>query len=288
MNTEELRALGRKVKLIVCDLDGTLLNSGKQISDANLRAIEKAGREGVFTTLCSGRIHQMMQVYIRRLNIRGPLIAANGAVIFDGGINKILSQKTLDPDEALPLLQFCRQNGMDYSALTAGGSFFSKNSVRIGRFKQYNTIAQSEGLATIPLRFFENGRSAALPDDIYKILIYELKEGQQKTAEERLKKIPAFNYTSSEKGLLDVSARGVNKGRALRELARILGVTRQQICVFGDYYNDITMMAGAGLSIAMGNAPDEVKKATLAVTGSNDEDGVALGIEKYILQTEGK
>lgn len=286
MDIDRLYALGLEIKLIVCDLDGTLLDERKQISDASLRAIERAREVGITTTICTGRTPSMLQVYSRNLDIQAPLIAANGGVIFDTRTDKVLYKKTIAPDVASPLLSFCQQNKMDYAVLAAKSSFFPRNSVRIKRIEQYNHIAQSEGLQPISLRFFDYGHSAALSDTIYKILIYEQEEGQQKFAEEYLRKIPELIYTSSEKGLLDISAGGVSKGNGLSKLARLLGIEERHICVFGDYYNDISMMEKAGFPIAMGNAPDDVKQAALAVTDSNEENGVALGIEKYILQAK--
>lgn len=285
MGKTDIYARGRAIKLIVCDMDGTLLDSRKQISRVSLTAMEKAREKGIFTTICSGRVHSMLAAYSRQLKIEGPLIAANGAVIFDTLNDKILFQKTIEPKAARDLLMFCGQNGMDYSLLASKNCFFSRNSVRIRRFEQYNNIARTDGLPEIPLRFFSDDYSEALSDDIYKILVYELHEGQKKQTEDYLHKHRELAWTSSEEGLVDVSANGVSKGEGVRKLARMLGLSASEICVFGDYFNDISMMEQAGLPIAMGNAHKSVKKAALAVTASNDEDGVALGIEKYILQT---
>lgn len=285
MDKTDICALGRTIKLIVCDMDGTLLDSRKQISRVSMATLEKAREKGIFTTICSGRVHSMLSFYSNLLKIEGPLIAANGAVIYDTRVDKILFQKTVEPEAARALLMFCGQNEMDYSLLTAKSCFFSRNSVRLRRFEQYNKIARAAGLPAIPLRFFSSDYSEALSGDIYKILVYELQEGQKKQTETYLERHTELTWTSSEEGLLDISASGVNKGEGVRRLARILGISADEICIFGDYCNDIPMMEQAGLPIAMGNAHESVKKAALAVTASNDEDGVARGIEKYILQT---
>lgn len=285
MRKESLYELGRQIKMIVCDLDGTLLDSRRQISAVNRAAVQKAREKGVFVTICSGRVHQMLHAYSRDLDIRGPLVAANGAVILDTETSEILHKKRISPETALPLLRFCEMNGMDYAALASRSSYFSKNSVRIERFEQYNHIAMDKGLPTIPLALFDQGHSAALSDEIYKILIYELREGQEEAAREFLKRSGGLDWTSSEKGLLDISAPGVSKGGGVRRIADILGISMRQVCVFGDYCNDISMMESAGLPIAMGNAHEQVKRTALAVTASNDEDGVARGIEEYILRT---
>lgn len=288
MTGDALYELGRRVKLVVCDLDGTLLNSGKQISAASVEAVQGARQRGVQTTFCTGRIHDMTLAYSRRMNIEGPMAAANGAVILDAQSGAILYKKTIPAAAALAVVSFCGQKGMDCSLLASEGCFFSRNSVRRQRFEQYNRIAEADGLPPLILRSLDDGFGDALSCDIYKILIYEIAEGQKKTAEAFLASFPELARTSSEEGLLDVSAAGVDKGRALRRLARIAGVSKGEICVFGDYCNDIPMMDQAGFPIAMGNAPEEVQLAALAVTASNDEDGVARGIEKYILQTGGR
>lgn len=213
MDKVDLFLLGRGIKLIVCDLDGTLLNSEKQISPASLRAAELARERGIATTICSGRVPSMLYAYSRRLGVDGPLAAGNGAVIFDARDGKVLCQNTIDPDVALPLLRFCERNNMDYSLLGARGGFFSLNSVRIRRFEQYNRIAAADGLPPAELSFFGEDYTEALRGDIYKVLIYELGEGQQKMARDFLQKhCPKLDYTSSEEGLLDISACGVSKG----------------------------------------------------------------------------
>lgn len=286
MTKQDLYALGREIKLVVCDLDGTLLNSCGQISPVNRRAAGLARESGVFVTICSGRPPSMLYAYSRALGIRGPLAAANGGVLLDTRTGKILYQRTVDPGAALPLLRFCRRRELDCAVLSVKGCFFSRGSARIRRVEQYNDIAAAEGLPQAPLFSLDDDYSAALSGDIYKILIYETDSARRREAEEYLEWAPEFTWTSSEKGLLDISARGVNKGDGVRRLAEALGIERGHICVFGDYLNDIPMMEQAGLPIAMGNAHEAVKEAALAVTDINDEDGVARAIEKYILRTK--
>ena len=286
LDRESLNALGRDIELIVCDLDGTLLNSGKQISRANLASIEKARGAGVFATICTGRVHTMLRLYSKTLDIQGPLIAANGAVIFDTKSGKTLYQKTIDTEAALALLSFCGQKEIDCSVLCAEACFFMGNNAQMMGFAQYNDLAAANGLPPVRLSSLSGNFGLAHAGDIFKILIYEPVEERQKAAVEFIEKTSGLEWTSSSKGLLDVSAIGVSKGDGVRRLAEILGVDCRRVCVFGDYYNDISMMKQAGLSIAMGNAPDDVKRAASAVTADNDEDGVALGIEEYVLQAK--
>jgi Cof subfamily protein (haloacid dehalogenase superfamily) len=272
------------IRLIVCDLDGTLLNSRKLISPENLGAIREAQERGIFVTICSGRGHAMLEAYSRALNIRGPLIAVNGAVLFDTRTGEMPYRRCVDPERALSLLGYCKSRGLDHLILTSGGCWYAEGSGRIRRFEEYNRIAAEDKLSPIPLRRFGSDYREVVAEDIYKILISGMKEEEQSLIEDHVQSLGNLYCTSSDRDLLDVSAQGVNKGTGVRKLAEILGLDKGRICVFGDYRNDIPMLQEAGLPIAMGNAEDRVKKYALAVTASNDEDGVALGIKRYILQ----
>ena len=282
MNSDALRALGRGIKVIVCDLDQTLLNSHKQISQTNLAAIQAAQEKGVFVTICSGRIFTMLETYERTLQINGPLISTNGAAIVDSRDKQLLWSNPVDPQLAQEILDYCRSCNFDYSALTGGASYFSKNSVRIQWFLQYNEIAASQGLRLMSLVNF-NGDHSVIEGDIFKILVYEIHPGDFDKAYKHFSKLDGISCTSSEKGLLDIMAANVHKGTGLAQLKRILGVSTEQVCVFGDYFNDLPMFAEAGLPIAMANAHSRVKEQALAITASNDEDGVAQAIYEYIL-----
>ena len=282
MDSNALGALGSGIKVIVCDLDDTLLNSQKQISQTNLDAIRAAQKKGVFVTICSGRIFTMLEAYEQDLNINGPLITTNGAAIVDSRNKSLLWSHPIDPQCALEVMEYCKKLHLDYSALTAEACYFSKNSVRIKKFAQYNAIAEARGLDTIPLVYFENDHSI-VQGDILKMLIFEITPGDYDKAVKFLNGIDAISFTSSDEGLLDISAVNVDKGSGIAQLKRILNVNKEEVCVFGDYLNDLSMFRESGLSIAMENAHAEVKAAALVTTASNDADGVAQAIHKYIL-----
>jgi Cof subfamily protein (haloacid dehalogenase superfamily) len=283
MEQDLIRKPGTEIRLIVCDLDNTLLDSQKMISPANLRAVRLAQERGIFVTVCSGRVHPMLEVYSRQLNIQGPLIASNGAVIYDTAANTLPFLAAADKEAARTLLEYCKERELDHIAATARGCWYYKNSRRIGRFEQYNRLAASDGLSLIPLYEFGSNYDDPLESDVYKILVSELDPETLRITADYVQSLGALSLTSSEPGLLDVSARGVNKGEGLRKLLRLLGLEKNQVCAFGDYRNDIPMLEEAGLPVAMGNAEEEVKKHALVVTASNEKDGVAAAIHQYIL-----
>ncbi|MFP3040791.1 Cof-type HAD-IIB family hydrolase [Treponema primitia] len=280
---EELRKAGQEVRLIVCDLDGTLLNSEKLISPENLKAINMAREKGIFVTICSGRIHTMLEAYSRTLSVEGPLISGNGAFIIDTRTGEMLYSNFVDPQAAYPLLLFCREHGLDHLLVNTEGCWYAEGSQRITRFEQYNQIAGKDNLSPMPLHLYDPNYQKALSGKIHKMLIAGLSPGEMDMTTEYIRTLKNLSCTSSENGLLDVAAPGINKGMGVAALGRILGLGKQQICVFGDYLNDIPMFEQAGFPIAMGNADEAVKRKALAITGSNDDDGIAQAIRNYIL-----
>jgi Cof subfamily protein (haloacid dehalogenase superfamily) len=283
MGEEDLRKAGQAVRLIVCDLDGTLLNSRKLISAENLAALREAQAKGVFVTLCSGRVHTMLEAYTRMLDIRGPVVTANGAVIYDTRTGEMPYRNFADRERVYPLLRFCLARGLDSVVVSSEGCWYAPGSKRIARFEQYNEIARRDKLPPLPLRLFDPDYREALSGAIYKVLVSGLSMDEQARVEEQVRFVGNLSVTSSERGLVDIGALGVDKGKGVRILADLLGIKKDEICVMGDYRNDIPMLESAGLPIAMGNAGDDVKHHALAVTAANDEDGVALAIRRFVL-----
>lgn len=283
ISRKHARAIGSRVKLVVCDMDGTLLNERHDISAEDLAAIRRAKEKGVFVTLCSGRIFSMLEHYVNLTGIRGPLIAANGAHIVDTVSGETLWEKPMDQEEAIRLLDFCRDMGMDYSVLAREACAFSSNSIRVQRFLRYNQIACSKGEREIPMRIFDSSHACVRHMKIDKILIQQLRAGHFEQAQQFIRSHTDFRYTSSEPGLLDVSASGVTKGEGVRRLAHTLGIPLEQICAFGNYENDISMFSVVGLPVAMENSSPGAMASALAVTRSNEESGVAWGLYEYIL-----
>lgn len=277
------RIIGSRVKLVVCDLDGTLLNEQHGISADDLAAIRQANKKGVFVTLCTGRIFSMLEHYVKLTDVRGPLIAANGAHIVDTVSGKTLWEKPMDNDEAVRLLDFCRDAGMDYGVLAREGCVFSSNSIRVQRLLRYNQIARGKGGREISIQVFGSSHTCIQDMKIDKILVQQLRPGQFEEARQFISTQTSLWHTSSEPGLLDVSAEGITKGEGVRRLADIMGVSLEQTCAFGNYENDIPMFSAVGLPIAMGNSSPGAKKSSLVVTRSNEESGVAWGLIEYIL-----
>lgn len=269
--------------MVVSDLDQTLLNSDATLSAENLAAIRAAEDKGIFVTICSGRIFTMTEAYVRTLNVQGPVITTNGAAIVDGKTGNLISAHPIPHSVAVSILDYARERDYDYSALTAPVSYFSANSLRIKRFERYNEIAAADGLPTMRLEYLEGRSYTAIEHDILKMLLYQIPEADLALVTAFLDGISGVSYTSSDEGLLDILAAGVNKGTAVAEIRRMLGLGKDQVCVFGDYINDLAMFEEAGLTVAMANAHEEVKRRAMYVTDTNDRAGVAKALEALIL-----
>ena len=117
---------------------------------------------------------------------------------------------------------------------------------------------------------------------MYKVLIYEVEDGQEEFTRKYLDTLKETGYTSSEDRLLDIAHRLVNKGYGLVKLAELLEIPLSSVCAMGDYENDIPMLQAAGYAVAMGNASDKVKEVADFVTKTNEESGVAWAMEHFL------
>lgn len=271
-----------KVSLIVCDMDGTLFANDKTIPEANKAAILKARKQGIRFSVCTGRIQPMIEYYLKDLALDTPVITANGALIWDPVKKEILWDLPMNKEEVLDVLWFCREHELDYCALTMEKSYFSPHNARRWRFEQYNRIASENGFYQMDLGEFDEDFACVKDKHVYKLLIHETAEGQMDLARNYLDTLKETGYTSSERGLLDIAHKDVNKGYGLIKLADILEIPMEKVCAMGDYDNDIPMLEACGYPVAMGNGCTSIKEKAAFVTKTNEEGGVAWAMEQWL------
>lgn len=271
-----------RIRLIVCDMDGTLLDSHKRISRENREAIKAAGRNGIGFSVCTGRIQPMTEYYLKDLELKLPVITANGALIWDPVQRRVLWEQPMDSKEVIKILEFAKAHQLDYCALTMNVSYFSKGNIRRQRFEQYNRIAGQDQRCHMKLEEFSDSFVQMKVEKVYKILIYETDRERYDLAAGFLKGLSNTDYTSSEPGLLDIAHRFVNKGDSLCRLAGMLEIPLENVCAMGDYQNDIPMLSAVDYSVAMENGCSEIKEKANYLTRSNDESGVAWFIRQYL------
>ena len=268
-----------KYKLLVLDVDGTLLNDEREISKRTLAALLKVQQMGVRIVLASGRPTYGLMPLAKTLelgNYGGFVLSYNGCQIIKAQNGEILFERRINP-EMLPYLEKkARKNGFaiftyhDDTLITdSPDNEYIKNEALLNNFKIIREDEFSTAIDFAPCK-------CMLVSDKEKALI-----GLEQHWEKRLAgTLDAFR---SEPYFLEVVPCGVNKANTLGALLEHLGVTREEVIAVGDGVCDVTMLQLAGMGVAMGHSQDSVKVCADYVTASNEEDGVALAVEKLIL-----
>ena len=268
-----------KYKLLVLDVDGTLLNDEREISKRTLAALLKVQQMGVRIVLASGRPTYGLMPLAKTLelgNYGGFVLSYNGCQIIKAQNGEILFERRINP-EMLPYLEKkARKNGFaiftyhDDTLITdSPDNEYIKNEALLNNLKTIKEDEFSTAIDFAPCK-------CMLVSDKEKALI-----GLEQHWEKRLAgTLDAFR---SEPYFLEVVPCGVNKANTLGALLEHLGVTREEVIAVGDGVCDVTMLQLAGMGVAMGHSQDSVKVCADYVTASNEEDGVALAVEKLIL-----
>lgn len=268
-----------KYKLLVLDVDGTLLNDEREISKRTLAALLKVQQMGVRIVLASGRPTYGLMPLAKTLelgNYGGFVLSYNGCQIIKAQNGEILFERRINP-EMLPYLEKkARKNGFaiftyhDDTLITdSPDNEYIKNEALLNNLKIIREDEFSTAIDFAPCK-------CMLVSDKEKALI-----GLEQHWEKRLAgTLDAFR---SEPYFLEVVPCGVNKANTLGALLEHLGVTREEVIAVGDGVCDVTMLQLAGMGVAMGHSQDSVKVCADYVTASNEEDGVALAVKKLIL-----
>ena len=268
-----------KYKLLVLDVDGTLLNNEREISKRTLSALLKVQQMGVRIVLASGRPTYGLMPLAKTLelgNYGGFILSYNGCQIIKAQNGEILFERRINP-EMLPYLEKkARKNGF---------AIFTYHDDTIIADNPENEYIQSEALLNNLKVIKEEEFSIAIDFAPCKCMLVSDDEKALVGLEEHWKRRlnGALDVFRSEPYFLEVVPCGIDKANALGALLEQLKMKREDIIAIGDGVCDVTMLQLAGLGVAMGHAQDSVKVCADYVTASNEEDGVAQAVEKIIL-----
>ncbi len=262
------------IKLLFLDLDDTLLGRDLEISAANRTALSAAASHGVQITLASGRMFRSMRPYAESLGIRLPLITYNGA----------LARPLAGPDlwhEPLPDSTAQRILAeLDHQDVTV--NLYLDDHLYVKELDEralgYAANARVEAEPIGDLAVFLAGRR---PTKMLAVGTPSLLAGLLPVMREEF--AGQAEITLSKPNYLEIMAPGVSKAAAVDRLTGHLGLTRSETMAIGDGPNDLGMLSQAGLGVAVGNAPPEVKTQVAQVVAPSDQDGVAEAIERFIL-----
>lgn len=268
--------------IIALDLDGTLLNSNKELTPGNLAALNRAAEAGYEIVPTTGRFYKAMPEAIRALPFVRYVITINGAAVEDRKTGETIYQAEIPWQQARKIMELLDTQPVIYDCYMGSDAWitgeFKDHIDEMIQSPHYRVMFRDLRHSVPELKAFvaEQGR------DIQKIQFFakdpELRLRMLKELPEQFEQICT---SSSVPDNVEINQSRANKGEALLALAAHLGLARENTISFGDGLNDITMIEMAGVGIAMENAVPEVKELADWITASCDEDGVARGIETY-------
>ncbi|MDV4152103.1 sugar-phosphatase [Clostridium sp. AL.422] len=266
-------------KLVAIDMDGTLLKEDKTISERTKNAIQSAREKGVTVVLATGRPIDGVSRYLEELNMYSDndyVLSYNGALIQKTKSKEAVAKVALKGEDLHYLRKLSNELGVHIHAFSEEkGLITPKNS-------KYTEVEAHINNIEIHEMNIDN-----IPNDEVMIKVMMIDEPEiLGPAMEKLPKEVYEKYTvvRSTPFFLEFLNKEVNKGVGVEMLAKHLGVKREEVMTFGDAGNDLHMIEYAGLGVAMANAFDEVKEAANYITDTNENDGVAKAIEKFILE----
>jgi len=291
-------ASARNYDLIALDLDGTLLDPTGNVTGSGLAAIERARDEGVRVLIATGRGLVESEKILRRIDQRDPVIVAGGALTADPVTRKSIDRIPMQPalvrhaveeihkaNHAALILKDHAEAGYDYLVL-AGDHGAEPDPVTVMWFEmtgvtvRYAPRLEDDEHPELTVRVgmgADPAEAGPIADRLRAAFEGEATFHQFTTTEG-----PAFKSGSRSVHILEVFDSTATKWTAIARQAARFGVAPERICAIGDEINDLSMIAGAGLGVAMGNAVDEIKRVANQITRHNDQDGVAHAIDKVL------
>lgn len=285
--------MGKKMdyKLLALDVDGTLLNHRHVIARETKNALAEAMRRGVQVTLATGRGFPSAAGIARQAGIHGPLVTHDGAYVADPETGEVLSVRRMEMEvvkEAVTLLRQCRLNvNLLHERVRVSNQMFPEWRLSLLLPKQW-TLFGALFRETLDYRHSRVPDLLAWlrenPEPPEKMFVTgtpsRLAEGRAILAERLGDKLRTAQAGSTG---MEVMQKHVSKATGIQVLADHLGISMDEVIAVGDNFNDLEMLRQAGLGVAMGNAPDEVKRVADWVTAPNDQHGVARVVQRFVV-----
>jgi Cof subfamily protein (haloacid dehalogenase superfamily) len=272
-----------KIKLIACDMDGTLLDDDKQISRENIEAIAKLKTRGIYFVIATGRHDSMVKSYLDTLGLEMPVISCNGAMVREPFSNHLFSSIPLLSDQVLVIIQACKLHHADYHIYARDVIYGETLTSRMFYYNERNkTLPDRDKIKLLVSRDFKK-YVADNTGELYKVLIIPPRQEDFIAIQKEIFKSTGLHAFQSDSELLDVSQKGITKAHAIQVLCNELNIDRSETAAIGDQLNDLDMIEYAGVGVAMKNAVPRVKEAAQIITETtNHQNGVAEALERLM------
>lgn len=261
------------IKLIVTDVDGTLLDDNSNLPELNKKAILACLDEGIGVILATGKSIDSIFPIIKFLNLKLPQITMNGAVVVNKDL-RIINSVKIKPEDYFDVIRSIKEKGyLPLAALEKGGIFYEKYHPDMKYIERIGEkLIKIDSIETA--YFSKNSVDINVPIKEDNSLDFYLR----KKFSNKLEIVRAGEY------FFDILNLNATKGNALCSIAKILNIKRDEIAAFGDSYNDLSMFREAGLKIAVKNSNSKVLEAANIITDENYKSGFGKAIYGHILQ----
>lgn len=279
------------IKVIIMDVDGTLTNDEKKISQKTKKALMKAQEAGAILILASGRPTSGLMDFARELKMEknhGLLVAFNGSKVIDCETKKVLFNETMTVEEGQAVLEHMKK--FDVKPMIDKDNYMYVNDV-------FNNEINHNGKLINIIQYESRGGKFKLceKDDLAAFADYPLNKiltaGDPGYLKANYKEMMepfkgTLNCVFTAPFYFEFTAQGIDKAKALDTVLIPMGYKKEEMIAFGDGHNDASMVKYAGIGVAMDNAVDDLKAAADEVTLSNDKDGIAYTLSKYFKDIE--
>lgn len=263
-------------KMIAIDIDDTLINDDKQVTEGTKKALAAAIASGVVVTLATGRMYASARSIAEQLGLNVPLITYQGSLVKNAIDGNVLYERCVPASAAQLIFDYCERNGLHLQLYVDDQLYV----------KECNEKAEAyASLSKVPFIVEPDFRSLAGKPSNKLLVIDEPDKLDSVAAELRGLLGQQVHITKSKPHFLEIVHAEGTKGHALAHLAGHFGFDLEKVIAIGDSWNDREMLEAAGLGVAMANAVDPLKEIADYVTLSNNEDGVKHVVDKFILQT---
>jgi len=283
LSPEETMSRSMPIQLVAIDIDRTLLDDNRGVSEANLAALRRAQAKGAQIALCSGRDLPSTRAISQPMGLAFWLVIQNGSLVIDPA-GRAVYTCSLSEATANRALDVLNRHGL--------------GPVVYELYPRAQHVWWQEGARSAPgmLEFRrEHGAVITVIKDIRSVLTKPVSHLEVFDSAERVlaadrefaadpEVVAITNLSSSQRGaaLMGIYPAGTSKERALEQIARTLGITSAEVLAIGDNLNDIGMVRWAGMGVMVANGPEEARKAADWVAPSNNESGVAAAIERFV------
>lgn len=282
-----------KVKCIAMDLDGTLLRDDKTIDDMTMDRLQKAQELGILLVLATGRDKGGIDFVSEPLKLASGnnyIAGVNGQIIYSFAKQEYWVDRVLDGEDAKKIMQVAKKYNCE-AICCCGYDHYDLISRRLKFLKQLRSLLRGRpmdyGLNQGKRNFIPiHSANHTITQDINKCILIQTPSFFKRNLSKLRQELVDYELLEVGPAWIEIMPKGVNKGSAILQIAKMNGIKPEEILCFGDAENDLSMMEQIPHGIAMGNAMEIVKQKAFEVTDTNMNSGIAKALDRYIFDPQ--